>query len=106
MRQIKSVSFCLPLRPVGPARPGLLAAAALACGLLAGCTSAINPLVPPDLPANRNEVPEQAPNTNVIPEYGGKLMTEEEKKKQIEELEEAGKDHAKDTQAEIASRKY
>jgi len=106
MRQIKSAFHRMTIRnrPSAGAMP--FAAALLAGGLLAACTSTVNPLIPPELPPNRHEVPEQAPNTNVIPEYGGTLKTEEEKKKEIEELEAAGKDHAKDTQSAISSRKY
>ncbi|MGE0231664.1 MAG: hypothetical protein AB7O39_03640 [Flavobacteriaceae bacterium] len=105
MRQINRDGESLPLRPARPPRRVALIAAASFGLALAGCAGS-NPLVASDLPANRHEVPEQAPSTNVIPEYGGTLKTDAEKKKEMEELEAAGKAHAKDTQSAIASRKY
>jgi len=97
-------------RRIGVVRPSarrvvLLAFLLAAPGGLAGCAGS-NPFERDDLPANRYEVPEEAPNTNVIPDYGGKLKSEEERERAMRELEAAGKQHSERTQEAIGSRRY
>ena len=74
----------------------------LAAGI-GGCSTALP--IAPDLPQNVAPVPEEAPNPNLPPNYGGKLKSDEELEQSMKELESERETHTKETVDAIKRRK-